>query len=177
MTADGDTHRQASPPAIAPYDRLELGWLPQVDWTSRIAAAERLADPQQAWRALTALAGTRMDFIRTGRLDRLLMRHFAEAPPPGLSTKPVRLAVLGSSTLAQLLPAIRVAGLRRGLWISIYEADYGQYFQELSGRNQVRHQVPHQRDRAAVERRRPRRPHRRPRLMRPALSGPALSGR
>ena len=49
-----------------------------------------------------------------------------------LTTKPVRLAVLGSSTLTHLLPAIRVAGLRRGIWIDTYETDYGQYWQELS---------------------------------------------
>src|SRR5215212_8142793 len=38
----------------------------------------------------------------------------------------------GSSTMAHLHSAIRVAGLRRGLWISIYENDYGQYWQELT---------------------------------------------
>jgi FkbH-like protein len=53
-------------------------------------------------------------------------------PPDGLATKPVRLAVLGSSTLTHLLPAIRVAGLRRSIWIDTYENDYGQYWQELS---------------------------------------------
>ena len=49
-----------------------------------------------------------------------------------LATKKVRLAVLGSSTLTHLLPGIRVAGLRRGIWIDTYENDYGQYLQELS---------------------------------------------
>ena len=42
----------------------------------------------------------------------------------------MRLAVLGSSTLTHLLPAIRVAGLRRGIWVDAYEMDYGQYLKE-----------------------------------------------
>ncbi len=41
------------------------------------------------------------------------------------------MALLGSSTLKHLVPGIRVAGLRRGLWIEVYEAEYGQYLQEL----------------------------------------------
>lgn len=44
----------------------------------------------------------------------------------------MRLAVLGSCTLTHLLPAIRVAGLRRDIQIDIYEGAYGQYWQELS---------------------------------------------
>src|SRR6202171_4770862 len=63
-------------------------------------------------------------------------RRCGEGPPPkvatGLATKPVRLALLGSGTMAHLHAAIRVAGLRRGLWITLYENDYGQYWQELS---------------------------------------------
>jgi FkbH-like protein len=34
--------------------------------------------------------------------------------------------------VAHLLPAIRAAGLRRGIWIDTYENDYGQYLQELT---------------------------------------------
>ncbi len=34
--------------------------------------------------------------------------------------------------MAHLHPAIRVGGLRRGLWIDTYENEYGQYLQELS---------------------------------------------
>ena len=58
----------------------------------------------------------------------------------GLATKPVRLAVLGSSTLTHLLPAIRVAGLRRDIWIDTYENDYGQYWQELSEPDSALHE-------------------------------------
>lgn len=70
-----------------------------------------------------------MDFIRTLRLDKSLQARFTAAPP-GVST--VRLAVLGSSTVSHLLPAIRVGGLRRGIWLTTFEPDYGQYLQTLS---------------------------------------------
>ena len=35
--------------------------------------------------------------------------------------------------------AIRVAGLRRGIWIDIYENDYGQYLQELTDPTSAAH--------------------------------------
>ena len=43
----------------------------------------------------------------------------------------MKLALLGSSTIAHLAAATRIAGLRRGIWIRTYEGDYGQYVQEL----------------------------------------------
>ena len=111
----------------------ELYWLPDApDWSARLRALEAATDADVAWREMVALAETRLDFVRTGRLDRALRRRFAEAPPPGIATRPIRLAVLASSTVAHLLPAIRIGALRRGLWLTTYEADYGQYFQELS---------------------------------------------
>lgn len=43
----------------------------------------------------------------------------------------IRLAVLASSTAAHLLPALRIAALRRGIYLQVYETAYGQYFQEV----------------------------------------------
>ena len=43
----------------------------------------------------------------------------------------MRLAVLASSTVDHLSPAIRVAGLRRKLLIDVHGGAYGQYRQEL----------------------------------------------
>ena len=108
-----------------------LRWLPP----SPTFRAQLKAIPglpmETAWESLVALANTRLDFIATNALDQVTRRVFAESAPPGLSTKPVRLALLGSSTLAHLHAAIRVAGVRRGIWITTYENDYGQYLQEL----------------------------------------------
>src|SRR5579859_1375044 len=89
------------------------------------------SNPDAAWDEAVALANARLNFVLTETLDGRVRRHFKQ-PPPGLSTKPLRLALLGSCTLTHLHSAIRVAGLRRGLWIDTYESDYGQYLQELS---------------------------------------------
>ncbi len=111
---------------------LELYWLPELpDWRARLGEVSRGAASAAAWASLVALAGSRLDFTQTLRLDSVLQRLFGAAPPPGLATKPVRLALLGSSTLAHLAGPIRVAALRRGLWVSVYEPAYGQYVQEL----------------------------------------------
>jgi FkbH-like protein len=110
----------------------DLYWLPApTDFAQRIRAADAMADGAEAWAALAALANTAVDFLKTLRLDRSLTKRFGTAPPPGLATKPIKLAVLGSSTTTQLSPGLRVAALRRGIWVTIYEPDYGQYFQEL----------------------------------------------
>ena len=108
----------------------DLHWLPtQSDWRQRLRALP--ADTATAWDNAVALANTQLNFVLTNALDEMVRRIFP-AGLDALPTKKVRLAVLGSSTLAHLLPGIRVAGLRRGIWIDTYENDYGQYLQELS---------------------------------------------
>lgn len=111
----------------------DLYWLPDAaaDWRDRVRAlAGREAD-MAAWEEAVALANAKLDFIRTNALDQAVSALFRGEPPEGIATRPVRLALLGASTHAHLHAAIRVAGLRRDLWISIYENDYGQYWQEL----------------------------------------------
>jgi FkbH-like protein len=108
----------------------DLHWLPTIpDWRARLRALG--GDPATAWNEAVSLANARMNFVLTNALDEAVRRTFPTRPD-GLATKPVRLAVLGSATLTHLLPAIRVAGLRRGIWIETYENDFGQYAQELS---------------------------------------------
>jgi FkbH-like protein len=108
----------------------DLHWLatPPTDWRDRARALP--SDPDAAFAQAVALANFNLPFLLTNALDQALRRILTQ-PPPSLATKPVRLAILGSSTNSHLLPAIRVAGLRRGLWIDIYEPDFGQYLQEL----------------------------------------------
>jgi FkbH-like protein len=108
----------------------ELHWLPTIpDWRQRLKALP--ADPASAWDDAVALANARLNFVLTNALDETV-RRILPAGPGALPTKQVRLGVLGSSTLTHLLPAIRTAGLRRGIWVDTYENDYGQYLQELS---------------------------------------------
>jgi len=115
----------------------QLYWLPTIeDWRERL---RRLGEVGAgAWDEAVALAGSRVDAVQTNALDTMVRRTFAE-PPKEVSERPVRLAILGSSTLTHLLPAIRVAGLRRRMWVETYENDYGQYWQELADPNSALH--------------------------------------
>ena len=111
----------------------DLYWLPEMeDSRARLRAVAKSEPGNQAWDEAVALANTRLDFVRTNALDATVARLFGDSPPDGLATQPIRLALLGASTLTHLHAGIRVAGLRRGLWISIYENNYGQYWQELA---------------------------------------------
>ncbi|UAK25059.1 HAD-IIIC family phosphatase [Sphingomonas nostoxanthinifaciens] len=110
----------------------DLYWLPvAADWGDRLATA-RNQTGEAAWAELVQLARTRLDFTKTERLARVVTRLFGNEPPAGLAAPPVRLALLGSSTVEHLIPAIRVAGLRRNMWIEVYTGAYGQYFHELA---------------------------------------------
>jgi len=110
----------------------ELCWLPEPpsDWAEQLLALPDGASAE-SWARLVSLANHRLDGLATIRLDRRMKRLFGDAPPPGLAAAPIRLAVLASSTVEHVLPAIRVAALRRGLWLATYTNPYGQYAAEL----------------------------------------------
>ena len=103
----------------------ELHWLDSIaDWRTRLRTLA--GSPVPLWEEAVALANSRLNFVLTNGLDETVRRAFTMRPA-SLTTEPVRLAVLGSSTMTHLLPAIRVAGVRRGIWIDTYENDYGLY--------------------------------------------------
>ena len=110
---------------------MNMYWLPKNPDFPKQMNALRKASLEESWPQLTAAAPHDLNFLETMQLDKLLKEKFGAAPPPGLSTKPVRLALLSSSTVDQLIPGIRVGGLRRNLWVSTYVTDYGQSLQEL----------------------------------------------
>jgi len=120
-----------------------LHWLPPApdDWRARLRAlgADSVADPDQLWAAAVALAQNDLSFVLTNNLDQALRRALP-GRPPGVGTRPERLALLGSATMGHLVPAIRVGGLRRGLWIDIYENEFGQYWQELTDPDSALHE-------------------------------------
>jgi len=118
---------------------IGLHWLPEPqDWRSRHSALATALDP--AWDSAIPLANLRLDFIRTNSLDATMRSKFGLSAPPGLTTKPVRLALLGSGTLAHLHAGIRVAGLRRGIHVETYENEYGQYWQEIEDSSSALHE-------------------------------------
>jgi FkbH-like protein len=114
------------------WDYEDFEWLPaRADWQDALEKA-KLLEPSAAIDVYRLLADSRMDFARTVKLDRAIQRALGRAGDvlaDGFTT--IKLALLGSSTLTHLLPGIRVAGLRRGLVIEVYEPPYGTYWQEL----------------------------------------------
>jgi len=118
----------------------ELDWFPKVEsWSADLKRLSAETEPPDSWSRLVALANARLDFLQTRNLDSVLQKLHGDVPPPHLQTKPVRLAVLASSTVTQVLPGIRVAALRRGIWLKTYETDYGQYLQELLDKSSALH--------------------------------------
>lgn len=110
---------------------MSLSWLPAAKDFLTSLRALREGGPVDAWLRIVSLANHRLDVAQTNALDGQIRRLFADEAPPALATRPVRLALLGSSTTDHLLPSLRVAAARRGLWIKTYACSYGQYRQEL----------------------------------------------
>jgi len=109
----------------------DLFWLPTNSaWSEGFAAARKLPAAEAAAR-LRELANCNIDFLQTVQMDRALQKIADAGRAEANASKPVRLALLGSSTLGHLAPAIRVAAYRRGLWVEIFEGEYGLYRQEL----------------------------------------------
>src|SRR4051812_16462309 len=91
-----------------------LSWLPVLDDVDRaIAEIKAIQDPAERLRSIARIAGHQLDFVQTGRVDRLLEKTLAMDPSPA-GYSPIKLAWLGTSTLDHLLPSARLACLRRG---------------------------------------------------------------
>ena len=106
-----------------------LYWLPAPNqWQEQLKQLNSERSPD--WTAFSKLAAYNLDFAQTGILDRVLAAKLnqSEGSQPKAD---VRLAVLGSSTTSHLNPALRVAALRRNLWLDIYTGAFGQYWQEI----------------------------------------------
>ena len=68
--------------------------------------------------------------MRTGALDLAVQRYMKQnGAPAGMTV--LKLALVGSSTLAHLHAGIRIGALRRGVLVQIYNGDYGMYQQEI----------------------------------------------
>jgi FkbH-like protein len=106
-----------------------MSWLPIAsDFRRDLRAALDATKPMDCLENLASLASFRLGFVETIQLDRAFGRLGLTEAPGFLS---VRLAILASSTIDHLLPAIRVAGLRRRLLINVHAGAYGQYRQDL----------------------------------------------
>jgi FkbH-like protein len=120
-----------------------MDWLPApADFRLQLKSAVAATDPTERLEKLYALSQFRLGFIETIQLDNALK----SATHPGLSDfSRLRIAVLAAATIDHLLPAIRVACLRRRLLMDVYHGSFGQYRQELfdqgSGLHQFKPQI------------------------------------
>lgn len=110
---------------------MNLHWLPKNPVFAKQLNEIKKAPPENAWALLTAVTQYDLNFLETLQVDKILTEKFGSSPPPGLTTQPISLALLSSSTVEHLLPGLRVGALRRHLWVSTYVTDYGQSLQEL----------------------------------------------
>jgi FkbH-like protein len=109
--------------------RPMMGWLPVAsDFRADLRAALASPNRTDCLERLAFLAQYRLGYLETLQLDRALGRLTLK---PGTGFAAVRLAILASSTIDHLPPAIRVGGLRRRLLIDIHTGAYGQYRQDL----------------------------------------------
>ena len=109
--------------------RLTMDWLPAPpDFRGHLRAAVETPTLGERLEKLAFLAQHRLGFLETIQLDRALGRP---NPEPGSGFSMVRLAILASSTVDHLVPAIRVAALRRRLVVDVHTGAFGQHRQDL----------------------------------------------
>lgn len=115
---------------------LDLDWLlpPPADQRARLAAisaALNAGDTAGAAAGLASLAAHRLDvsaLAHAGKRGRALLA----ADPAGAGLSPLRLGLLGWSTLSLLADAIMGTGPRFGLLIDVVEGDYGAPLQQAA---------------------------------------------
>jgi FkbH-like protein len=122
--------RSRDSPGIVPESFLH--WLPRLEGADRaLRAAQRIPDPAARIAEIVRLARHQLDFAQIRRLDQALTRAGIDLlRPPDLL--PIKLAWAGEGAIFHLLPATRVAGLRRGLLISSTVLDPGSSISALA---------------------------------------------
>jgi FkbH-like protein len=119
-----------------------MKWLPKIDdFRSTLGSAISCDAANAQIERLAFLAGHRLGFLETVQLDRAL----GQVGFIGIDCfTPLRLALIGSATLNQLVPGIRVAGLRHRLLFEVQTGNYGQYRQEVLDPTSALHKfAPH----------------------------------
>ena len=99
------------------------------DFGARLKEALAAEDGLVQLDALRSLADATPGYVETIQLDRALAR----VPPAAIDVRltRMRLALLSSVTIAQLVPGLRVAALRRGFFLDVFAGGFGQYRHEL----------------------------------------------
>ena len=113
--------------------RTDLFWLPSHPHFSEALKECRKSGEtlSQRIRQLQNLANHNLDFVQTANIYRTLKNLIASSKGETHDLPVIKLALLASSTMDHVMPAIHVAALRRGFILEYYSGSYNQYQQEL----------------------------------------------
>jgi len=115
-----------------------MNWLPlPPNLREDLRAAMDPSNPVDRLEKLASLAAYRLGFLESVQLDQAFGQLNLKQALGFLS---IRLAILSSSTVDHLAPAIRVAGLRRRLLIDVHNGGFGQYQQDVLDPSSLLHQ-------------------------------------
>jgi FkbH-like protein len=115
-----------------------IDWLPvHDDFRGAVRGVLETPSGDDKVTRLAGLANYRLSFLEVIQLDRAAGR-IPHAEMAGLA--PLRLGILSSATVDHVVPAIRVAGLRRRLLIDVQVGPYGQYRQQVLDAGSALHQ-------------------------------------
>jgi FkbH-like protein len=112
---------------------ITLDWLsPPTDFRQSLRAALAAQGAAEQLERLAELAQLRLGFVETIQVDNALKTVTrALGSEPASAFAQLRIALLSSSTIDHLVPALRVACLRRRLLVDIYTGSFGQHRQDL----------------------------------------------
>ncbi len=99
------------------------------NFRERIRAALATRDDVARLDALRTLSDAAPGYVETIQIDKALAGIAAQAVDSQLTR--LRVAVLSSATVNHLVPGLRVAALRRGLFFDVFAGAFAQYRQEL----------------------------------------------
>lgn len=106
-----------------------MKWLPKIEnFRQVLRTALSIGEAEERLQKLAWLANHDLGFLETLQLDRALVET-ASVEANGFTN--LRLALIGSATLQQLEPGIRVSGLRHKLRFELRTGGYGLYRQEV----------------------------------------------
>lgn len=108
---------------------LDLPWLLPAPEDVRAQFKAIRSDPSSDAARLIRLAQHRLDLNQLGQLGKAIAARRDVLGATGL--RPVRLAVAATHTLDLMLEALPGTGLRHGVLIDLYQADYGQNAQAV----------------------------------------------
>jgi FkbH-like protein len=110
-----------------------INWLPvpPKDWQEQLKATDKETDIDLAVERLWSLSRYALDNLQLNSLHRRLRSKIGTQYSSLKSFSSLRIALLSSSTIEHLIPAIEIAAFRRRILLQIYLAPFGQYRQDI----------------------------------------------